>query len=115
VGFAQDPKRARPAEEISIAGKNEVSVFVQGLAWIDSQTFQTLRIMTWLLAPLTDLRLSTQISTIDFYPIQPIGTNRVLWLPRDVEVRIVYRGADTRNTHSYSNFKLFRVESTIKP
>jgi hypothetical protein len=38
----------------------------------------------------------------------------VLWLPREVKVDIVYRGMEVHNTHHYSNFKLFRVESTIK-
>ena len=88
---------------------------MQGLAWIDAETYQTLRIMTWLLAPRMDLSLSTQISTVDFYPVQPIGMDRTLWLPRDVNVWAVYRGVGIRNIHRYSNFKLFRVESTIKP
>jgi len=39
----------------------------------------------------------------------------VLWLPRDVKVWALYRGVTVRNTHQYSNFKLFRVESAIKP
>jgi len=41
-------------------------------------------------------------------------TARVLWLPRDVEVEDLYRGIKIHNIHHYSDFKLFRVESTIK-
>jgi hypothetical protein len=114
VGFAQDSDRARRAEAFDVEGRR-VTLLVQGLAWVDSQTFQILRIMTWLLAPRTDIGLSSQISTVDFYPVQPSGAERVLWLPHDVEVWIQYRGIAVRNTHRYSNFKLFRVESTIKP
>jgi hypothetical protein len=88
---------------------------VQGLAWIDSESFQILRIMTWLLAPRKDIGLNSQVSTVDYYPVQPSGSERVLWLPRDVEVRVRFRDIDIRNTHHYSDFKLFRVESTIKP
>src|SRR5207244_2136305 len=84
VAFAQDPARARPAEEVQVAYGRRASLLVQGLAWIDAETYQTLRIMTWLLAPRMDLSLSTQISTVDFYPVQPIGMDRTLWLPRDV-------------------------------
>jgi len=114
VGFAQDPDRV-PSVGILRIGDASGALLVQGLAWIDSQTSQILRIITWLLAPRTDVGLSSQTSTVDFYPVQPSGSERVFWLPRDVVVEAVYRGMWARNTHHYSNFKLFRVESTIKP
>jgi len=114
VGFAQEPERARTVSGLRIPG-NSVVLLVQGMAWIDSETFQVLRIMTWLLAPRADIGLKYQASTVDFYPVQPNGFEGVLWLPRDVAVGIVYRDIFVRNTHHYSNFKLFRVESTIKP
>jgi hypothetical protein len=114
VGFAQEPERARSVGGLGIGGQRVV-LLVQGLAWIDSQAFQVLRITTWLLAPRTDVGLDSLTSTVDFYPVQPSGSERVLWLPRDVTVTIVYGGRLVRNTHRYSNFKLFRVESTIKP
>jgi hypothetical protein len=114
VGFAQEPERARSVGGLHIGGKSFV-LLVQGLAWIDSETFQVLRITTWLLAPRTDIGLSSQTSTVDFYPVQPSGSERVLWLPRDVMVVIDYRGVEVHNRHHYSNFKLFRVDSTIKP
>jgi len=59
--------------------------------------------------------MNSQTSTVDFYPVQPSGSGRVLWLPRDVTAEVVYLGMEVRNTHRYSNFKLFRVETTIKP
>lgn len=115
VAFAQVPTRASALEEFHDVNGKRAALLVQGLAWIDSETFQTLRIMTWLLAPRMDVSLSTQISTIDFYPVQPAGMSRVLWLPRKVDVWVVYRGVGVRNIHRYSKFKLFRVESTIIP
>ncbi len=114
VGFAQEPERARRVGGFRIGGKTVV-LLVQGLAWIDSETFQVLRVTTWLLAPRTDIGLRFQTSTVDFYPVQPSGFGRVLWLPRDVTVGIVYRDMWFFNTHHYSNFKLFRVNSSIKP
>jgi hypothetical protein len=114
VGFAQDPERFQSVGRLRV-GDRSGALLVQGLAWIDSQTFKFLRIITWLLAPRTDVELSSQTSTVDFYPVQPSGSERVFWLPRDVVVEVVYRGLWARNIHHYSNFKLFRVESTIKP
>ena len=114
VGFAQNSERARRIEEFR-AQEVTASLLLQGLAWVDTQSFQILRVMTWLIAPRPDIDLSSQISTVDFYAVQPVGTERVLWLPRDVKVWALYRGVTVRNSHQYSDFKLFRVESTIKP
>jgi len=114
VGFAQEPEKVRRICTFQVRDKCVV-VLVQGVAWIDSETFQVLRIKTWLLAPRTDIGLSSQTSTVEFYPIQLSGFERMLWLPRDVTVVNCYRDHWFRNTHHYSNFKLFRVDSTIKP
>jgi len=113
VGFAQDPESFHRAGKL-IFGDQSIAVLVQGLAWIDSQTFQLLRIKIWLLAPRTDVGLRSHDSTVDFYPVQPSGSEKVLWLPRDVTVQTGYLGLWLRNTHHCSNFQLFRVESTIK-
>ena len=114
VGFAQEPERARRVSRFRTQGES-VALWFQGLAWIDAETFQVLRIETWLLVPRKDIGISSQTSTVDFYPVQPSGSEGVLWLPREVTVEAVYRGLKVRNTHHYANFKLFRVESTIKP
>jgi hypothetical protein len=115
VAFAQDPEKARRSGDFRIEGKIRAALLLQGLAWIDTQTFQILQVTTWLLAPRTDVGLTSQVSTVEFYPVKPVGSERVLWLPRDVTVWAVYRGVAIRNVHRYTNFKLFRVESTIKP
>jgi hypothetical protein len=65
--------------------------------------------------PEADIGLSVHGSTVDFYPVRPSGSGKVLRLPRDVTVVTSYRGTRVRNTHQYFDFKLFRVESTIKP
>jgi hypothetical protein len=114
VGFAQVPERVHTVGLFTVHGKN-AALLVQGLAWIDAKTFQTLRVTTWLLAPRGDIGLKSVISTVDFFPVQPSGTERTLWLPGDVTVVGTYQGVTFHNKHHYSNFKLFRVESTIKP
>jgi hypothetical protein len=113
VGFAQDPANLHRAGKLRF-GDQSIVVLVQGLAWIDSQTFQLLRIRIWLLAPRRDIGLQSHDATVDFYPVQPSGSEKALWLPGTVTVETEYRGLWLRNTHHCSNFKLFRVESTIK-
>ena len=114
VGFAQDPERARRVGYFNSDDK-EIVILLQGLAWIDSQTSQVLRIKAWLLSPRNDVGLYSLTSTVDFYPFQPRGLERVLWLPRDVTVEAIDHDVKARNTHHYFNYKLFRVESTIVP
>jgi len=113
VGFAQVPEKVRRVGTFRVEDKRVV-LLVQGLAWIDYETSQVLRIMTWLLSARTGIGLGVHDSTVDFYPVQPSGFGRVLWLPRDVEVVTSFRGRWFKNTHHYSNFKLFRVTSTVK-
>ncbi len=112
VGFAQDPTHVHRAAEFSGEGKR-AALLVQGIAWIDAASYQILRMKTWLLAPRDDIGLDSQVSTVDFYPVVPSGSDKALWLPGDVSVEIEYQGAQFLNTHHYSNFKLFRVASTI--
>jgi hypothetical protein len=114
VAFAQVPERVHTIGLFIVRGKT-AALLTQGLAWIDSETFQLLRVTIWLLAPRGDVGLKSVISTVDFFPDQPSGTERTLWLPRDVTVVGTYQGVTFHNKHHYSDFKLFRVESTIKP
>jgi len=114
VGFAQQPARARRIIRFRTQ-RETAGLLCQGLGWIDSETFQILRITVWLLAPRMDIGMSSQSSTVDFSPVKPIGIDRELWMPREVAVVLVFQGKPLRNTYRYSNYQLFRVESTIKP
>jgi hypothetical protein len=117
VGFAQDPATVHRISHFTAQSELQrvsAATLVQGLAWIDPQSYETLRIVTWLLAPRLDINLNSEISTIDFYPVRPAGTDQDLWMPRDVKVELLYEGVKTHNLHQYSNFRLFRSESTIK-
>jgi len=112
VGFAQDPEKARRIDRFHTMGAT-FSLLSQGLAWIDPESFQILKINSWLLAPRKDIGIDSQSTTVDFYPFQPSGTERALWLPREVTVLLDFRGTKVRNTHRYSHYMLFRVE--VKP
>ncbi len=114
VGFAQNPEVARSVSGFRI-GDRQAVLLVQGVGWIDPQTFHILRVVTWLLAPRPDLGLLDEHTTADYSAVQPAGLAHSIWVPRDVVVTTLLRGAFFRNTHRYSNYKLFRVESTIKP
>jgi hypothetical protein len=114
VGFAQKPETAHDVSGFRLRNYS-AWLLVQGIAWIDEQSYAIVKIETWLLAPRPDIRLQDENTVVDYFPVEPAGLKRVLWLPHEVTVIIHYRGAFFRNTHRYSKYKVFRVQSTIKP
>lgn len=114
VGFAQDPRKVRSVSGFRV-GKRTAALLVQGVAWINERSFLIQRVHTWLLAPRPDLGLYVERSTADYFGVRPKGVTKTLWVPHKVTVFVHYRGALLLNTHLYSNYKLFRVESAIKP
>jgi hypothetical protein len=114
VGFAQDPERAHRLGNYQSPTKRGC-LLLQGVGFIDAQTSQITSVVTWLLAPRPDLGLFAQVSTVNFDAVTPDQSNQQLWLPHDVTVVVKCQGFPVKNTHHYSNFKLFRVESSIKP
>jgi len=116
VGFAQDPKVTRTYAAFQLVDPPAAAVLlVQGLAWIDKQSFQILRMETWLLAPRSDIQLESADTVVNFFSVQPGDVDRTVWVPHDVTVTTLYQGRKAQNTHRYSNFQIFRVESTLKP
>jgi hypothetical protein len=114
VGFAQDPNAARDVTGFRL-GKHIAVLLVQGIAWIDEQSYAVVKIKTWLIAPRTDIGLEDEDTVVNYFSVKPAGSESALWVPHNVTVKILYHGTYFRNTHRYSHYKVFRVESTIKP
>ena len=114
VGFAQRPAVARNFTTFEAEGYSAV-ILVQGLAWIDVQTFHILKLETWLLAPRRDIGLESQNTTVNYAPVEPAGMKNILWLPHEVTVQVHYHNVFIRNTHRYSGFKLFQSHVVITP
>jgi hypothetical protein len=112
VGFAQKPEIARNYTTFE-AGDHSAAILVQGLAWIDERSFHIVKMETWLLASRADIGLESQDTTVNYLPIRPAGLNSVLWLPNEVKVLVHYHNIFIRNTHRYSDFKLFQAHAVI--
>jgi hypothetical protein len=111
VAFAQTPA-AREREKFTIGG-NSVLLFVQGVAWIDAENHQIVQLRTDLRAPAPEIRLDSQTTHVKFAEIHFKGGSLKLWLPREVEVETRCYGTTFRNTHSYSEYKLFTVQTQM--
>jgi len=110
VAFAQKPETARMMGRF-ITDQGSAVILTQGLAWIDSTTFQIVRLRTDLLNPLSNVRLDRQTTEIQFKQVSFKELATVLWLPQEVTVTVDWRGRTLRNLHRYSDFRLFNVET----
>jgi hypothetical protein len=114
VAFAQRPGWATVVGTF-VKDRRSVLILFQGIAWIDVESYQILRMRTDLLAPREEVDLKRQTTEIEFGAVRFPGVSSPRWLPRDVVVTIESKARILRNRHHYSHYQLFRSESAIKP
>ena len=113
LAFAQRPEKSR-LNGVFKMGETSMPTFSQGLAWVDSESYEILRLRTDLLKPLPEVRLEKETTEIDFGENHFKSIAQGFWLPREVTVRVDWNGKALRNKHEYSDFKLFNVGATQK-
>lgn len=112
VAFAQRPGQA--SITVNARGKwGSVPILVQGIAWVDKNSFQIIRMRTDLLAPRSDIELVRQTTEETFSEVQLRDLAIPLWLPSEVNVYVVSKGHTFRNEHRYTNYERFRVSIKI--
>ena len=110
VAYAQIFQKSQEMGYVDIAGKTAL-ILTQGIAWIDPQTFQVVRMHTDLLAPRPDIILERETTDVEFGSVKFKNSPSVLWLPRQVSVEVVWNNMTFQNTHTYSHFRLFNVQT----
>ena len=113
VAFAQYPARSR-IYGIFQDGTNVKTMFKQGIAWIDSENYQIIRLTSDLLKPLSQIKLEKLTTEIDLSEVSFNQVERRFWLPNQVTVTLDWNGRVLRNKHEYSDFLVFNVESKEK-
>lgn len=118
VAFAQRVGHATNTNFVNLTGIGiVVPTWVQGIAWIDQESFQILRMRTDLLQPLFPNALPTwdyqQTTEITLAETRLLDVPYPLWLPSEVNVHISYHGIGFHNKHRYRNYQRFRVSSRI--
>jgi tetratricopeptide (TPR) repeat protein len=84
----------------------------KGRAWIAASSGEVLRIETDLSSPIPQIDLQLEHMVIDYAPVE-FPTHQVrLWLPRNTDVYLAYRGHHYERTHTFSDFQLFSVDSS---
>jgi hypothetical protein len=114
IAFAQQPEKARLYGSFKFGG-NSMMTFSQGLAWVDSESYEITRLRTDLLMPLSEVKLERETTEIAFGEVHFKSIGKEFSLPQQVTVTVDWNGKHLRNEHRYSDFKLFKVEATDKP
>jgi len=128
VAFAQKPGEATITVGMEVhQGQRvnvRVSMLVQGIAWVDKNNFQIIRMRTDLLAPRAEIGLDWETTIVTFGEVQLSDVVTPLWLPSDVQVdahfafpseQIGYKELNFRNEHRYSDYKSYRVSVKMVP
>ena len=90
VAFAQLSSEAKVAVTMQDRDGSSLHLLSQGIAWADKASFHIRRLRTDLLAPLPELGLAEQTTTIGYSEVR-FADAAPLWLPHDVDVKIQFK------------------------
>jgi tetratricopeptide (TPR) repeat protein len=113
VAYAQIPGQSRLKVQFQ-AGKKAEEMYKQGIAWIDAENYQIIRVVSELLTPLPQIRLNRLRTEIDFDRVRFNHTKEEFWMPLQVIVTVDWNNRLLRNSHAYSDFRLFDVRASVK-
>jgi hypothetical protein len=112
VAFAQKPEQASIVIATNQVGRG-AGLFVQGIAWIDQQNFQIVRMRTDLLG--SDARFAQLSTTMTFGEVQLPDLDAPYWLPSEVKLDVQTGGQSFENDYHYSNYRDYRVSVRMAP
>src|SRR5579863_727666 len=110
VAFAQRPGVAHIVGRIDLPNRSFAEL-LQGVAWINTESYQIIRLRTDLLTPATEAGLKKETTEVRYESVHFKGVESEVWLPEDVTVTVGWKGENLRNTHHYSDFRRFSVET----
>jgi len=89
-------------------------VLLKGTAWIDRENYQVLHLEADLLRPIPKIRLSALHQSVDYKPVTFTRSGITMWLPWRAEITADFRGKILLERHTYSEFRLFWVDTAWK-
>jgi len=104
VAFAQQPEKSQLLGAINVNG-NEIVVAFQGIAWIDPDSSQIVRMRIDYLKARPEV--GTQSIDTNFSEVRLPMVAQSFWMPRDVVVTRSVGEGSLRETHKFSDYKIF--------
>jgi hypothetical protein len=103
----------RSTTALRLRGK-DYPLDLQGTASIDPETGAIYKIVAGLTEPMNDFNLKTLEMDVQYYPYEFAPERGVYWLPSIATVNIQTEHQRWRNTHRYSNYKRFSINTEEK-
>lgn len=113
IAYAQEPAKSRIYGSFQ-QGKSISVTYTQGMAWIDAENYQIVRLISDLLRPASLVRLEKETTEISFNEVQFKRQTQKFWLPDKVRVTLDWNGRILRNQHAYSDFLVSNVDASQK-
>jgi hypothetical protein len=113
VHFEQRADRPNRMRQYTLGGSS-YSVPLKGRAWIDAATYQLLRLDSELVKPIKEIGLTQDRVSIEYAPVRFRTHSQQLWLPQSADVYSERLGRRYYRRHTFSNFKIFVVDTNQK-
>ncbi len=112
VGFKHIPGMRSPAA-LALRGR-EYPLELSGKAWIDPQTGAITRVAATVGSTMQDVGLRTMDTEVDYAPVPFQSLQQVYWFPAKATVEVETPRQHWRNTHVFTDYKLFSVDANEK-
>jgi hypothetical protein len=111
VHFRQRPDKPNELKtyQFGVHGAS-YAVGLKGRAWISAESYQIVRMETDLVAPMPQIQLLAEHTSIEYGPVRFRESDVNLWLPQSADVYFAWRGRRVHRRHSFDNYMLFRVD-----
>ncbi len=113
VRFEQRADRPNLTYSFSV-NRATYDVNLRGRAWILAGSYQVARLEMDLVQSIPKIRLRLDHQSVEYRPIKTSTKNLQLWLPSSTEVYMDFQGRRFYRKHSFTDFKIFSVDSQFK-
>jgi hypothetical protein len=97
-----------------VVNRREYSGDLRGRAWILADSYQIARLNTDEERPIPKISLRRSHESVEYRPVGFPNNNLQLWLPSSAEVYMDFRGHRFYRKHSFTDFKLFSVDTNVE-
>jgi hypothetical protein len=111
VAFSQKPTAVKWPGQLKFQDKL-LSIFHQGVAWVDASDFRIIRLRTDLLSPVPEAQLRSLTAELHFANMTVAGVGS-LWLPREVLITSDVGGTTFHDQHDYANYRAYGVKTKL--
>ena len=109
IHFQHTPGTRTPAA-LAVGGR-EFPLELSGTAWIDVETGTITRIAAGIETGMEDVGLRTLRSDVEYAPVTFHNPPDTYWLPSEATIEVETRHQHWRNTHRFSDYKRFSVNT----